>query len=69
MALKIRVTASHGRLVKGPVPPLVYRAEAYQDGDEFRETVWGCRHDHESVEQALNCGLAWLEQGTQLESA
>ena len=55
--------------MKGSVPPLVYRAEAYQDGDEFRETVWGCRHDHESVEQALNCGLAWLEQGTQLESA
>ena len=69
MALKIRVTASHARLGKGHEPPLVYRAEAYEEGDEFRETLWGCQHDHESVEHALNCGLAWLEQGTQLESA
>lgn len=69
MALKIRITASHGRPGRGPVPPLVYRAEAYEESDEFRETLWGCKHDHESVEHALNCGLVWLEQGTQLESA
>jgi hypothetical protein len=69
VALKIRVTASHGRPGKGPVPPLVYKAEAYEERDEFRETLWGCNHDHESVEHALNCGLVWLQQGTQLESA
>jgi hypothetical protein len=69
VALKIRVTASHGRPGKGSVPPLIYRAEAYEEGDAFRESKWGCKHDHESVEHALNCGLAWLEQETQLESA
>jgi hypothetical protein len=51
------------------VPRLVYKAEAYEESDEFRETLWACKHNHESVEHALNCGLDWLEQGTQLESA
>jgi hypothetical protein len=69
VALKIRVTCSHGRPGLGPVPRLIYKAEAYEEGDEFRETLWACNHNHESVEDALNCGLDWLEQGTQLESA
>ena len=69
VALRIRVTASHGRLGKGPVPPLIYKAEAYEEGDGFREPKWGCNHEHESVEYALNCGLDWLEQRAQLESA
>jgi hypothetical protein len=51
------------------VPPLIYRAEAYEESDEFRETLWRCEHDHGTVEAALDCGLVWLEQGTQLESA
>jgi hypothetical protein len=51
------------------VPPLIYRAEAYEEGDEFRESKWGCKHEHESVEYALKCGLDWLEQRAQLESA
>jgi hypothetical protein len=69
VGLKIRVTASHGKPGRGPVPPLIYRAEAYEEGDEFRETLWCCEHDHGTVEAALDCGLVWLEQGTQLESA
>jgi len=42
------------------VPPLVYRAEAYEEADRFRERMWGCAHDHESVEHAFNCGVEWL---------
>ena len=60
MALKIRVMASHGPLRRGPVPALVYRAEAYEEGDRFRECKWGCSHDHDSVEHAYNCGVTWL---------
>ena len=69
VALKIRVTATHGRRGRGPVPPLVYRAEAYEESDGFREPKWGCTHDHDSVEHALHCGHDWLERGAQLESA
>ena len=68
MALKIRVTATHGSPGRGPVPPLVYRAEAYEDADEFREPKWGCGHDHNSVEEALDCGHSWLEGGPAVES-
>jgi len=60
VALKIRVLASHGPLRRGTVPPLVYRAEAYEEADRFRERMWGCAHDHESVEHAFNCGVEWL---------
>ncbi len=60
MALKIRVLASHGPLRRGTVPPLVYRAEAYEEADRFRERMWGCAHDHVSVEHAFNCGVEWL---------
>jgi hypothetical protein len=61
VALKIRVTASHGSPGRGPLPPFVYRAEAYDEGDGFREPKWGCDHDHKSVEEALDCGHSWLE--------
>jgi len=60
VGLKIRVMASHGPLRRGLVSPLVYRAEAYEEADRFRERTWGCSHDHESVEHAFNCGVAWL---------
>jgi len=68
VALKIRVMASHGPLRRGLVPFLVYRAEAYDESDRFREPTWGCAHDHESVEHAFNCGVAWLN-GQSDESA
>ncbi|TMD37882.1 MAG: hypothetical protein E6I81_02545 [Chloroflexi bacterium] len=68
MAMKIRVMASHGPLRRGLVPFLVYRAEAYDESDRFREPTWGCAHDHESVEHAFNCGVAWLN-GQSDESA
>jgi len=43
------------------VPPaLIYRAEVYEDSDRFRECKWGCSHNHESVENAFNCGMSWL---------
>jgi hypothetical protein len=58
--LKIRIMASHGPPRRGLVAPLVYRAEAYEEADRFRERKWGCPHDHESVEHAFNCGVAWL---------
>ena len=43
------------------MPPLVYRAEAYEEADEFREPKWTCGHDHGSVEDALDCGQSWLQ--------
>jgi len=53
--------ASHGPLTgKGTVPPLIYRAEAYRDTDRFRETVWGCTHDHRTVEGAVHCAQDWV---------
>ena len=69
MALKIRVTATHGSPGRGPVPPFVYRAEAYDDRDGFREPKWGCEHEHHSVEEALDCGAVWLESSPPVESS
>jgi len=60
VALKVRVMASHGPMRKGAMPALVYRAEAYEETDRFREPQWGCSHNHDSVEDAFNCGLSWL---------
>jgi hypothetical protein len=53
VALKIRILAAQG-------PKLVYRAEAYEEEDQFRDRKWVCQHEHESVEHALMCGMAWL---------
>jgi hypothetical protein len=44
------------------MPALVYRAEAYEETDRFREPQWGCSHNHDSVEDAFNCGLSWLHE-------
>jgi hypothetical protein len=44
------------------MPPLIYRAEAYDDEDSFREPVWTCSHQHSSVDEALKCGEEWLEE-------
>ena len=60
MAFKIRIMASHGKPGRGPVPRLIYKAEAYEEGDQFRERQWQCLHDHETVENAFNCGMSWL---------
>ena len=53
--------ASHGAPGRGGMPALVYRAEAYDEEDRFRERTWGCSHSHDSVERAFNCGMAWLD--------
>jgi hypothetical protein len=41
------------------VPPLIYRAEAYDEDDRFREH-WTCSHEHRTVEEAIECGNDWL---------
>lgn len=61
VALKIRVMASHGPApMNSPVASLIYRAEAYDDNDRYRDRVWGCAHEHRTVEGALHCGQEWL---------
>lgn len=69
MALKIRVTARHGSPRREAAPPVVYRAEAYDEHDGFRDPKWGCDHDHASVEEALDCGHSWLEGMPPVESS
>ena len=64
MAFKIRIMASHGKPGRGPVPRIIYKAEAYEEGDQFRERKWQCVHDHETVEHAFNCGMVWLGDQT-----
>jgi hypothetical protein len=65
MPVKMRVTASQGAPGRGPVPALIYRAEAYDDEDRFRDAVWKCPHDHDTVEAAVNCGQSWLTGGVE----
>jgi len=60
VALKLRIMASRGPVRRGVPPALIYRAEVYEDSDRFRECKWGCSHNHESVENAFNCGMSWL---------
>jgi hypothetical protein len=62
VAPRVRITASQGAPGRGPVPPLIYRAEAYDDKDQFREAVWTCSHQHGNVEAALSCGQEWLDE-------
>ena len=53
--------ASHGRPIgRSNVPALIYRAEAYEEGDGFRDPRWDCGHEHKTVETALQCGQEWL---------
>ncbi|TMG70193.1 MAG: hypothetical protein E6H86_01575 [Chloroflexi bacterium] len=70
MALKIRITAAPRPRQRSLVPALVYRAEAYEEADHFREPMWGCPHDHETVEHAYHCGVTWLNEqaGDQTEA-
>jgi hypothetical protein len=62
VALKVRVMASQGPVIGGARPILVYRAEVFEEEDRFRERAWGCAHNHESMEQAFNCGMTWLNE-------
>jgi len=62
VALKIRVMASHGSPGRGGLSALIYRAEAYEDNDRFRERKWGCSHEHRTIETAVQCGQAWLDE-------
>ena len=67
MAFKIRIMASHGELGRGPVPRLVYQAEAFENEDRFAERKWACEHRHESVEHAYRCGEEWLAQNPKID--
>jgi len=62
VALKVRVMASQVPVRGGGVPGLLYRAEAYEEADRFRERKWECSHNHRSVEDAFNCGVSWLNE-------
>ncbi|TMD28195.1 MAG: hypothetical protein E6I04_03665 [Chloroflexi bacterium] len=60
MGYRTRVIAFPGPPGMHAVPPLVYKAEAYEEGDRFRERVWTCSHAHQTVEESLRCGNEWL---------
>lgn len=34
------------------------------EGDWWSRKYWVCRHDHPSVEEALDCARGWLKDGT-----
>jgi hypothetical protein len=51
------------------MPALVYRAEAYDEEDAYRERKWGCSHSHDSVERALGCGMDWLDDQDEAATA
>ena len=53
--------ASLGPPDRDPEPPVIYRAQAYDDLDNHRDALWGCKHEHETVEEALLCGMEWLD--------
>jgi hypothetical protein len=59
VGLKIRVLALPTQIKGAPVPSVVYRAEAYEEHDSFREPKWTCPHRHESAQEAHSCGLGW----------
>lgn len=67
MTLKVRVLATTRPPDIGRPQATTYRAEAYDDADPYREPVWSCEHEHESVEGALQCGTDWLAQQGQGE--
>jgi len=62
VSLKIRVLALPTPVRGTPVSSLVYRAEAYDQEDQFREPRWTCTHRHDSAQGAHVCGLDWLSQ-------
>ena len=61
MATKVRVMASLGSPDRDAQPPVIYRAQAYDDLDTRRNALWGCQHEHETVEEALLCGMEWID--------
>ncbi|HUZ87916.1 MAG TPA: hypothetical protein VNF26_13285 [Candidatus Baltobacterales bacterium] len=60
VSLKITVLALPSPVKGIPVSSLVYRAEAYDEEDRFREPKWTCPHRHDSAQAAHECGLEWL---------
>jgi hypothetical protein len=67
VAFKIRIMANHGLRGRGPVPQLVYRAEAYENDERFAERKWACDHEHETVEHAFHCGEEWLARNPKID--
>ena len=62
VAYKIRILASNGRHGRESNAMVVYRVEAYEEGDELSDRKWICSHSHESMEHAIECGAEWLER-------
>jgi hypothetical protein len=60
VGLKTRVLALPSQVKGTPVSNLVYRAEAYDEEDQFREPKWTCGHRHDSAQSAHACGMDWL---------
>jgi hypothetical protein len=57
---RTRVIASHGPPGRHAVPPLIYKAEGFDETDRFGEQAWTCSHEHGSVEEAVECGNDWI---------
>jgi len=62
VGLRVRVLALASPVRGTPVSSLVYRAEAYDEDDQFREPKWTCAHRHDSAHSAHLCGMEWLSQ-------
>jgi hypothetical protein len=69
VGMKIRVLALPSPIRGTPVSSLVYRAEAYDEEDLFREPKWTCAHRHDSAQSAHGCGMDWLgREANQVEA-
>ncbi|MGH7763571.1 MAG: hypothetical protein ACREOM_04015 [Candidatus Dormibacteraceae bacterium] len=64
MGLKVRVLALPSPIKGTPVSAMVYRAEAYEEHDAFRDQKWVCPHRHGSAQEAHGCGMDWLARQT-----
>ena len=51
----------------GPLPTLLYRAQAYE-ADTHGAPAWECEHDHSSPLEARDCANEWLKQNSANES-
>jgi hypothetical protein len=55
--MRVRVLG-HKRIARGsPLLVWAYSAEAYDERDSSKSTMWSCGHEHKSPLQAQTCGL------------
>ncbi|HEY1421308.1 MAG TPA: hypothetical protein VGG90_11460 [Candidatus Dormibacteraeota bacterium] len=67
MALKVRVLALPSPIKGTPVSSILFRAEAYEENDAFRDPKWTCPHSHVSAQDAHTCGMDWLAEQADTE--